>query len=210
MSASPACVAASAGKWILSFDLARALRRLKPAKFSAPLVRRSAEELPFVYSLLHPGPELLLDTTVYIDGLQGRTPHQVGALMALRICNHSSVCVSELTHAFGRLALSHPETANTLARIAETISAMPPHRVSEPTQSSWGTAGMLAGLAFRLGGYQPGQEGKLLNDALIFLQALESGQAVLTGNIRDFDLLNQLLPEGRIILYRREDGSWPH
>jgi hypothetical protein len=193
----------------LSFDLARALRRLKPAKVTGPLARRPAAELPFVESFMHPGPELLMDTTVYIDGLQGCSPHDVGALMSLRICNHSSVCLAELTHAFGRLAPSHPETANTLARIADTIVAMPPHRVSEPTLSACRTAGMLAGLAFRLGGYQPGQERKLLNDALIFLQAYKNGQVVLTGNIRDFDFLNQLLPEGRIILYHRQDRARP-
>lgn len=62
---------------------------------------------------------------------------------------------------------------------------------------------MLAGLAFRLGGYPTGQERKLPNDALVFLQALENGQIVLTGNIGDFDILNQLVPEGRILFYSR-------
>ncbi len=94
--------------------------------------------------------------------------------------------------------------------IADTIAVMPSHRISEPTQTAWGTAGILAGLAFRLGGYQPGHERKLLNDALIFLQAYEDGQAVLTGNVRDFDFLNQLLPEGRIILYHRQERERPH
>ena len=136
----------------MSFDLARVLRRLKPAKISAPLVRRSPEDLPFVEFFLHPGPELLLDTTVYIDGLHGCSPQDVGALMSMRVCNHSSVCVAELTHAFGRLVPSHPDTANTLERIADTIGIMPSHRISEPTQSPRGTAGILAGLAFRLGG----------------------------------------------------------
>ncbi len=65
-------------------------------------------------------------------------------------------------------------------------------------------AGALAGFAFRLGSYQKGQERALLNDALIYAQAIEQGQTVLTGNIRDFDLLNQLLPEGRMLLYARD------
>jgi hypothetical protein len=66
-----------------------------------------------------------------------------------------------------------------------------------------GSAGILAGLAFRLGGYKTGQERKLLNDALVFLQALEDGQVVLTVNVGDFDILMQLVPEGQVILYRR-------
>ncbi len=187
----------------MSFDLARALRRLKPSKLTSPLARRAAEELPFVEAFLCPGPQLLLDTTVYIDGLQDRSPRDVDELISLRVCNHSSVCIAELTHAFGRLSPRHPGTEDVLYRLAETIGGMPAHRVSEPTQSAWGTAGVLAGLAFRLGGYQPGQERKLLNDSLVFLQALEGGQVVLTGNVGDFDILNQLVPDGRILLYRR-------
>ncbi|WP_428485425.1 hypothetical protein [Rhodopila sp.] len=123
--------------------------------------------------------------------------------MAVRVCNHSAVCLAELTHAYGRLASSHPRTANTLDSISQTIGAMRPHRLREPSHSAWGTAGMLAGLAFRLGKYQPGQERKLLNDALVLLQAVENGYVVLTGNIGDFDILNQLLPESRILLYSR-------
>jgi predicted nucleic acid-binding protein len=41
-----------------------------------------------------------------------------------------------------------------------------------------------------------------LNDATIYLHALERGYAALTRNIRDFDLMNQILPEGRVVFYR--------
>jgi hypothetical protein len=187
----------------LSFDLARTLRRLRPSGFQVPLKRRPDAELPFVESNVRPGAELLLDTTVYVDGLQGRSPSQVGDLMTRRICNHSAVCLAELTHAFGRLSPAHPATTAALQGIEKTILAIPAHRLREPDQSAWGSAGILAGLAFRLGSYQTGQERKLLNDALVFLQALEDGQVVLTGNIADFDILTQLVPEGRVILYRR-------
>lgn len=185
----------------MSFDVVRALRRLQPSRRAAPLARRPAADLPFVGSVSSPGPELLLDTTVYIDGLQDNSPRAVDDLMGLRICNHSAVCLAELTHAYGRLVPSHPKTADTLDSVGKTIAAMPQHRVRAPTQSVWASAGILAGLAFRLGGYQTGQERALLNDALVFLQALEDGQTVLTGNIRDFDILNQLVPEGRVLLY---------
>ena len=46
----------------------------------------------------------MLDTCVYIDVLQGRTPDNVDRLVQLRLVNHSSVCLSELTHLFGRLS----------------------------------------------------------------------------------------------------------
>ncbi len=152
---------------------------------------------------MHPGPELLLDTTVYIDGLQDTSPTDVDDLLKMRICNHSAVCLAELTHAYGRLAPGHPKTADTLSSIAGMIAEMRPHRLREPSQSAWGSAGILAGITFRAGGYQVGKERKLLNDALVFLQGLENGQIILTRNIRDFDLLSQLVPEGRILFYQR-------
>ncbi len=149
---------------------------------------------------------MLLDTTVYIDSLQDRSPTVVDTLMEMRICNHSAICLAELTHAFGRLAPNHPNTANALDRLTEAVEAIPTHRLREPSASAWGAAGILAGLAFRLGGYQAGQERQLLNDALLYLQALEDGQVVLTGNTGDFDILQQLVPEGRFLLYQRGDG----
>jgi hypothetical protein len=48
-----------------------------------------------------------------------------------------------------------------------------------------------------------GQERKHLNDALIYLQARDIGASVLTGNVGDFDFLNQLVPGVPIILYRQ-------
>lgn len=188
----------------MSFDLDGILRRLKPSKRTEALVRRPPAELPFVDAQLGPGPELLLDTTVYLDGLQDRSPREVDRLMRMRICNHSAVCVAELTHAFGRLDPANAGTAAALDRCRDTIAMIRPHRLAEPSLNVWGAAWVLAGLAFRLGGFMKGQERKLLNDALVFLQSVEAGQTVLTGNIRDFDLLNQLVPDGRVVFYR----SW--
>ena len=62
-----------------------------------------------------------------------------------------------------------------------------------------GQAGMLAGLVSRLSGADPG----LLNDASLYLQALERGWIVLTRNVRDFEIFDQLLPAGRVLFYER-------
>jgi hypothetical protein len=66
-------------------------------------------------------------------------------------------------------------------------------------------AGMLAGELFRLSGAPKGagHERKHLNDAVIYLQARGIGASVVTGNIGDFDFLNQLAPGVPIILYRQ-------
>jgi hypothetical protein len=73
-----------------------------------------------------------------------------------------------------------------------------------PDASIWGQAGVLAGLLFRLSNL-PKDEGhgrRFINDSLVFLQARQLGASVLTGNVRDFDFLNRVVPTGRIILYR--------
>jgi predicted nucleic acid-binding protein len=187
---------------ILSFDLRRALRRLKPDHRLDPIAPRPPSDLPFIDPDRLPGAQLLLDTTVYIDALQDRAPAEVEETVSSRICNHSAVCFAELTHAFGRLDPAHADTASALAWVEEAISAIRPHRLFEPSAAVWGVAGILAGLAFRLGGYAKGHERRRLNDALVYLQGVELGAVVLTRNIADFDRLNQLVPEGRILFYR--------
>ena len=62
--------------------------------------------------------------------------------------------------------------------------------------------GILSGLVFRLGGFQPGQEVAALNDATLYLHTLERGCTVLTSNIRDFDFMNQIVPSGRVLFHR--------
>lgn len=62
----------------------------------------------------------------------------------------------------------------------------------------------MAGLLFRLSNLPKGEghERRFVNDAFVFLQALQLGASVLTGNVCDFDFLIQILPTARIILYR--------
>jgi hypothetical protein len=188
----------------LAFDLRLTLRSLKPQKHSANLERRPDAELAWAADAAPVGGALLLDTSVYLDVLQGRTPQAVDDLLTYRLCHHSAVCLAELTHVFGRLDPAHPTTKSVLKAVGETIEDIPAHRLHSPDASVWGQAGIVAGLLFRLSGLPKGEghERRFLNDALIFHQAGLLGAAVLTGNIRDFDILGQLVPSGRVIFYR--------
>jgi predicted nucleic acid-binding protein len=190
----------------LSFDLDATIRWLKPQQRTACPPPRPDEQLPWAKDAPPIAGPLLLDTTVYIDLLQGKTPPEVDRLLQLRTCNHSAVSLAELTHAFGRLEPGHPETKTALRELRETITEdIPPHRLEAPETDTWGAAGILAGLAFRLRRLPKnlGHERKLLHDALLYLQARKLGCAVLTRNIGDFDLLNQLVPSGQILLYKQ-------
>src|SRR6476659_502237 len=128
------------------------------------------------------GPPVLLDATVYIDVLQGRSPQALDRLIEIRTCNHSAVCIAEFVHA-GRLRPSDPRTTTVLRTISQVVRIVPAHRSSAPDEAIWGTAGILAGMLFRLGSFPAGAERKCLNDALVFLQARKHGCALVTGNI---------------------------
>jgi hypothetical protein len=188
---------------ILSFDLRASLRRFKSERRTARLNRRPDEALPFVSEKASGGRELLLDTCVYIDVLQRRTPEAVERLLAARLSNHSGVALAELTHLFGRLDPRDDRTAKVLAEISGVISDMPEHRLIAPSLNVLGEAGILAGLVARLSSIESGREQVLLNDATLYLQAVENGQAVLTRNIREFDWFDQLFPCDRVLFYSR-------
>ncbi|MET3581990.1 putative nucleic acid-binding protein [Mesorhizobium robiniae] len=193
----------------MAFDLRSALRSLKPQKLVARLERRPDSDLSWAGDEPPVGGVLLLDTSVYLDVLQGRTPEAVDDLLTYRLCHHSAVCLAELTHVFGRLNPAHKTTKTVLKAVNETIEDIPAHRLHAPDATAWGRAGVVAGLLFRLGHLPKGEghERRFLNDALIHHQAGLLGATVLTGNIRDFDYLNQLVPSVRVIFYRTVAGS---
>ncbi|MDP9412926.1 MAG: hypothetical protein M3Q08_02290 [Pseudomonadota bacterium] len=187
----------------MAFDLEATLRRLKLEKRILPLSHRIDHELPFVHREQSAGPPLLLDTTVYIDVLQARAPSEVKDLLKVRQVNHSSVAVGELAHLFGRLDPRHPDTKSVLAEIKTTIDDIPQHRLAAPSVEAVAEAGIVTGIIARLRGLPKTDKQPLLNDATLFFQALESGFTVLSRNIGDMDLIEQLVPTGRILLYRQ-------
>jgi hypothetical protein len=64
-------------------------------------------------------------------------------------------------------------------------------------------AGIVTGAVARLRGLPKADRQPLFNDACLFLQALENGLHLLSRNIGDMDFIQQLVPAGRILLYRR-------
>jgi predicted nucleic acid-binding protein len=186
----------------LAFDLDATLRRLKPGKRTARLTRRSDHALPFVGKQVVAGPGLLLDTSVYIDVLQGRAPSEVKELLLVREVNHSAIALAELVHLFGRLDPSHKDS-KAVAAIAAVIAKIRPHRLTAPSVQALADAGIVTGTIARLAGLSKTDRQPMLNDATLFMQALESGFTLLSGNVSDMDLIEQLVPSGRILLYRR-------
>lgn len=182
------------------FDSARRWARFDPQK---TLARRSADELPFIEQSQIGGQGLLLDSCVYIDQMQGRSPQILDALIAQRQVNHSTVAIQELMHTVGVLNPSDARTAAVVVVIGEQIKAMPPHRIFAPDIEVLGRAALLSGILCRLQGYEKDAKLRALHDCVLFLQAQKLGLVVLTANVRDFDILLQLIPTARTLFYRR-------
>ena len=179
----------------------QSLRRLKPDKRRKALAPRDRSQLRFLKSLKPPFPKLLLDTTVYIDALQGRLPAEAEIALRTGSLWHSSVTEAELAALAGLLDPSHPETSGVIAKVAASVEMRPAHRILTPDRATWREAGILAGLLARLQQYGKNERRKALNDALIFLAAAGNGCVVLTRNVSDFDLLMQLDPKGQAVFY---------
>jgi hypothetical protein len=187
---------------VAEFDFDAALRwaRFDP---QGTLARRGDEDLPFVNAGIIGGQGLLLDTCVYIDQMQGRSPQVLDDLIAYRQVNHSTVAIQQLMHTVGVLAPSDARTAGVIAEIGKQIKAMPSHRIVAPDVEVLGRAALLSGILCRLQGYAKDGKLRALQDCVLFLQAQKLGLAALTANVSDYDILLQLIPAGRALFYRR-------
>lgn len=181
----------------MSSSLEGALRRLEPQERHESLAPRAGTELPLVGHDAGTGPELMLDSSVYLDVLQGRTPPQVDELLTLRVLNHSSIALTELAQLFGRLDPGQAGSAATLQALGEVIDAMPGHRLTAPGIKTCGEAGVLAGLAARLGA----KSADLVNRATILLHAAETGRVLLARRSETLDYLQQLAPRAQMLVY---------
>ena len=181
------------------FDAARRWARFEPRK---TLARRGDAELPFVDASRIGGQGLLLDTCVYIDQMQGRSPSLLDDLIARRQVNHSTVAIQELMHTVGVLRPSDARTAAAIDEIGRQIKAMPPHRIFAPDVEVLGRAALLSGILCRLQGYEKDGRLRALQDCVLFLQARKLGLVALTANVGDYDILLQLVPTGRALFYR--------
>ena len=182
------------------FDAARRWSRFDPKR---TLARREHTQLPFASDDELAGQALLLDTCVYIDQMQARAPELVQKLVDARQVNHSTVAVQELMHTVGVLNPDDVRTPTAIASIELQIKAMPAHRLFEPDAEVLGRGALLAGMICRLQGYHKDARLKAQQDCVLFLQALKSGFTVLTANVREFDILLQLVPTGRALFYRK-------
>jgi predicted nucleic acid-binding protein len=185
----------------LNSEFRCSLRQIKPEKPRRQLRPRQPSDLLYIGDVAKPLSKLLLDTTVYIDALQGRLPVDADAVLSTAELWHSPVTEAEIAAACGLLDPDHPQTRKAVEQLAASVEKRPGYRILVPDRAMWREAGMLSGLLARLQGYDSAHRRQVLNDALIFCTGLKHGCTVFTRNTADFDLLQQLMPSGRVLFY---------
>ncbi len=184
----------------MTTSLRDALRRRKPHKHRHQVKPRSRAELVAAADLPQAGrPTLLLDTNVYIMAAAGTLPLAASSLVERALLFHCSVCLSELATGVANANPAGPAWRATRDHYVALIDAVPETRLLVPDGEAWLEAGVIAGSLARTQGFQRHQRKECLNDALIFLAATRAGLPVLTANRDEFDLIQQLVPEGRFI-----------
>jgi predicted nucleic acid-binding protein len=184
-----------------TFDLKAALRRVKPEKRNEPL--RPREPFGFVTEGVDSAEvgAVLLDTCVYLDAGRGRLSPGAERLLATVQTFHCIVCVGELAYALGRLDPAHPDTPASVAYIRDALGRVRPYRTLAPDSDDYIEAAIITGTLARTQSLAPPERRKLMHDALVFLTARRIGYPVLTANAKDFDLIQQLSPDGKAIYY---------
>jgi predicted nucleic acid-binding protein len=109
---------------------------------------------------------------------------------------------AELAATCGLLDPAHTQTPEIIEQIAAVIDRRPSYRTITPDPEIWREAGELSGTLARTQGYGREQRRRVLNDALLFATARKYGCALLSRNVRDFDLLQKLDPSGKIMFYK--------
>lgn len=165
------------------------------------LAYRLRAQLPYDIASLPPELGLMLDTTVYIDAQKAKLPNDLAARIASAEIIHSAVALGEITANLGLLDPAHPGTPGVSRALFETLDKADPARTVAPSTDAWLEASLLAGILARTQHLLKDGRRKLLNDALVFLSAGETGTVLVSRNSKDMDLLLQLRPDVRVLLY---------
>jgi len=162
----------------------------------------------------------MLDTSFYIDRLKRKLPPAIVEFVAARSLKHSAVACGELAVSLGILTPAHPTMPLYRDPILGLLDAIDMVDTIAPSSRAWAEAGVIAGILARtqhlnrsrreLGEAeaccQRGKRRKLLNDALVFLSAIEVEAVLVSANVHDMDLLLRMKPEAQVLLYRPLEG----
>jgi predicted nucleic acid-binding protein len=178
------------------------VRRFKPDKRRGQIRPRARSALLAADDIVGPGrPVLVPDTNVYIMDAGGNLPEAAAALVDRALLFHCAVCLAELAAGVANADPALAGWAEQRDHYAELFEGIPDNRVLAPDARTWTEAGIVAGTLARSQGFQRHQRKECLNDAAIYLTAAKAGLPVLTADAADFDLIQQVAPEGRFVWF---------
>jgi predicted nucleic acid-binding protein len=143
----------------------------------------------------------LLDTCVYIDSLHNQFSPAIARVIDEVPHCHSVCALQEMALAVGRLDPEDARTRQAVADVGTLVSSIVPQRLFNPDADTALRAGLLAGTLARVQGYGKEHRFRAVNDCTVFLQSRKIGATLLTRNYADFDILLQMIPEGRVAFY---------
>ncbi len=185
----------------LRSEVSSIIGRHDPTRWPRALTHRPKADLPFDPLQVPAGASLLFDATVYIDQLKGQLPKPIVNLIASRTILHGAPALAELAVTIGALDPADRRTQATLVPIIETLTRINASRIIAPSSEVWLEAAIMAGILARTQAIPKQDRRRFLNDILLFLQAADTGSIMISRNSRDLDLLLQLKPRARVLLY---------
>ena len=181
----------------MSIDLYGLIRRRKPDKRQTQLSPRSRVELVEWTALKASEPAILvLDTNVYIGRAAGRLPAELREIIDQGLLFHCSVALSELAVGVANADPAHAGWRKLRDHYAEVFAAVPATRLLTPDAQVWAGAGVVAAPGL------PAAPAQNLPERRPDLPDRDQGRPAGSRVPRDeFDLIQQLAPEGRFIHY---------
>ena len=183
-------------------DIEKLLRRCRHALGKSELPLRTDDELDFLADGDIAGEQIMLDSCVYIDQMQGRLPVSVAQRVEARTSVHSPIVLGELSFLFGNLDSRDIRTEAALAAIQAMLSAIGEHRIVPLSHEDTMHGMILSGCVARLLNYQGAHRRNVQNDSILAAHAARTGNLLVTRNIVDFDRLSQLEPRLKVSFYR--------
>jgi predicted nucleic acid-binding protein len=184
----------------LTIDLKTIIRSRKPEKHQAQLTACSDTALIRASDIAGRGRQVFVpDTNIYIMDAAGTLPPAATIIVDQGLMFHCAVCLAELSVGVGNYAPNAAGWRTVADHYAAMFASIPANRLLLPDAQTWADAGVVAGVLARTQNFQTPQLKDLLNDALIYLCAAKHGLPVLTNNKADFDLLQQIAPDGRCL-----------
>jgi predicted nucleic acid-binding protein len=151
-------------------------------------------------SLLHRDVRYWCQTPMFTSGLRLEPCLRLCRILLNACCCFiCSVCLGELPTGIANASPSLPSWSAFRDHDLELFDSIPPARLVNPDAQVRTDAGVVAGVLARTQGFQRHQRKECLNDALIYLTAAKAGLPVLTADNHQFDLIQQLAPEGQFI-----------